>query len=76
MLEKPIKKKKQPNKYLTLTSASLQIGIIIYLGAYLGKYLDARYNLEENWYTIFFVLLAVIVSIYNLIKQLEKINNE
>tara|TARA_B100001758_G_scaffold247879_1_gene268078 strand:- start:65192 stop:65350 length:159 start_codon:yes stop_codon:yes gene_type:complete len=52
------------------------MGIIIYLGAYFGKHLDNRYNAEENGYTVFLVLSAVVFSIYNLIKKLEKINNE
>jgi len=69
-------KKKRLNKYLLFTSASLQMGITIYLGAYLGKYLDEKYNLEKNWFTIAFVLLALIISIYSLIKQLNKLNNE
>ena len=69
-------KKKQLNKYLLFTSASFQTGVTIYLGSYLGKYLDEKYNLEKNWFTIAFVLLALIISIYSLIKQLNKLNNE
>lgn len=70
------KRKKQLNQYLVLTSASFQIGITIYLGSYLGKYLDLKYNLEKNWFTILFVLLALIISMYSLIQQLNKLNNE
>ena len=70
------KRKKRLNKYLVLTSASFQIGITIYLGSYLGKYLDLKYNLEKNWFTIAFVLLALIISMYSLIQQLNKLNNE
>ena len=76
MLKNKKPKKKQLNKYLALTSISFQIGITIYLGSYIGKYLDAKYALEKNWFTITFVLLALIISIYSLIKQLNKLNNE
>jgi len=76
MLKNKKKRKKQLNKYLILTSASFQIGITIYLGSYIGKYLDLKYNLEKNWFTILLVLLAVIVSMYSLVQQLNKLNNE
>tara|TARA_Y100001968_G_C19393270_1_gene736816 strand:+ start:1167 stop:1397 length:231 start_codon:yes stop_codon:yes gene_type:complete len=76
MLKNKKRKKKQLNKYLALTSISFQIGLTVYIGSYIGKHLDTKYNLEKNWFTIAFVLLAMIVSIYNLIKQLNKLNNE
>ncbi len=76
MLKNKKKRKKQHNKYLVLTSASFQTGITIYLGSYLGKYLDRQHNLEKNWLTILFVLLAVIISMYSLVQQLNKLNNE
>jgi membrane protein DedA with SNARE-associated domain len=69
-------RKKQLNKYLVLTAASFQIGITIYLGSYIGKYFDLKYNLEKNWFTILFVLLALIISMYSLTQQLNKLNNE
>lgn len=70
------RKKKQLNKYLALTSISFQIGLTVYVGSYTGKYLDAKYNLEKNWFTIAFVLLALVVSTYSVIKQLNNLNNE
>ena len=76
MLKNQKTRKKQPNKYLVLISASFQIGVTVYLGSYLGKYLDFKYNLEKNWFTILFVLLALIISVYSLIQQLNKLNNE
>ena len=76
MLENPRKKKRPLNRYLVLTSIPFQIGVIVYLGAYLGKYLDLKYNLEKNWFTILLVLLAIIISMYSLMQQLKKLNNE
>tara|TARA_B100000902_G_C27054165_1_gene785682 strand:- start:318 stop:548 length:231 start_codon:yes stop_codon:yes gene_type:complete len=70
------KRKKQHNKYLVLSSASFQFGVTIYLGSYIGKTLDAVYVLEKKWFTILFVLLAFLTSIYSLIKQLNKLNDE
>jgi hypothetical protein len=75
-LNMPKNKKKRLNKYLVLTSASFQIGITVFLASSLGKYFDLKYNLEKNWFTILFVLLALIISMYSLIQQLNKLNNE
>ena len=52
------------------------MGITIYLGSYIGGALDEKYNTEENYYTTIFVLLSVVISIYTLIKQVKKINND
>jgi F0F1-type ATP synthase assembly protein I len=70
------KKKKQHNKYLVLTSLSFQMGLTIYLGAYVGEFLDQKYNTDKNYYTIIFVLFSVFASLYRLIKQSDKLNNE
>ena len=69
-------KKKQPNRYLTLTSISFQMGITLYLGAYLGSYLDLKYSLDKKCFTILFVLVALIDSIYSIIKQLNRLNED
>lgn len=70
------KKKKQPNKFLVLTSISFQMGITFYLGAYFGSIIDEKYNSEKSLYTLICILLALFLSIYNVIKQLKKLNNE
>ena len=71
------RKKKSPrNKYLILTSASFQMGVTFYLASYLGSYLDEKYMFEKKWSTISLILIALFFSIYNILKQLKKINNE
>ena len=52
------------------------MGVTFYLAAYFGAYLDEKYMFEKKWSTIFLILVALIFSIYNVIKQLKKINNE
>ena len=52
------------------------MGITIYLGATLGKYLDQKYLTEKPWLTISCVFLALIFSLYSLIQQLNRINKE
>ena len=76
MSKNKTKKKKQLNKYLLLTSISFQMGVTFYLGSYIGSFLDTKYNLEKNYFTILFVLFALFLSIYNITKQLKKLENE
>ncbi|MBL4704514.1 MAG: AtpZ/AtpI family protein [Flavobacteriales bacterium] len=45
-----------------------------FLGAYFGKYLDDKYPMDKKWFTIGLTLLAVGLSLYSVIKQLNKIN--
>ena len=52
------------------------MGITLYLGASMGSYLDLKYNLDKKWFTILFVLVALIVSIYSIIKQLNRFNDD
>lgn len=72
MKESP--QKKPPNKFLALTSAGIQMGLTIYLAVYAGKKLDQSYPNEKGWFTIAFTILGVFISIYLLIKQVNKIN--
>ncbi len=68
------KSKKQLNKYLQLSSVGLQMGISIYLGAYLGKKLDAKYQFEKPVFTIAFILIALIFSMYSLLQKLKRLD--
>ncbi|PCH99718.1 MAG: hypothetical protein COB81_10375 [Flavobacteriaceae bacterium] len=69
------KKPKKPlNKYLQLSSAGLQMGISIYLGAYFGKKLDAHYQFEKPVFTIGLILIAFILSMYSLLQKLKSLD--
>lgn len=71
---------KKPNRkvprFARLSGIGLQMGATIFLGAYLGKYLDGKYPSDKNWYTIGLTLFAVAISLYNILKQVNRINNE
>ena len=70
------KKPKKPlNKYIRLTGIGLQMGLTIYLAAYLGKWLDLKYPNENDIYTIILTLLGVVLSFYSLLKQIKNIDN-
>jgi F0F1-type ATP synthase assembly protein I len=76
MLENKKNKKKQPKRFIVLVAVASQMGITIFLGAYFGKYLDAKHHTDKAWFTIAFTLFALLISLYSVLKTLNKINNE
>lgn len=59
-------------KFLRFGSLGVQMAVLIYAGSELGKYLDIKYPSDNNWYTMVCVLAAVVISFYQLIKELPK----
>ena len=66
--------KKQPNAVMTLSGVGVQMGVTIWLGAKLGKWLDEKYPNDKNWFTMGCVMFAVVISLYNLIQQVNRLN--
>ena len=75
MSKKEPSPKKPLKNALVLTGAALQMGITIYLFVLLGKWLDTTYNDGEKLYVIIMTLSGVAVSLYALIKQVNRINS-
>ncbi len=67
---------KQPNNFLRLSGVAAQMGVTIFLGAYAGKQLDEHYPSDKKWFTIGLTLLAVAIALYNVLRQVNKINNK
>ncbi len=67
------KPKKQLKNAAILSGIGLQMGITIYLFVKLGKWLDVTYNNGEKLYIIIFTLAGVGISIFSLIKLLNRI---
>jgi hypothetical protein len=67
-------KRKPVNKWLQLTGIPIQMGIVIYLFANLGQWLDVKYPNDDNLYTKLITVLGVFVALYLVIQQLKKIN--
>jgi hypothetical protein len=61
------------NKWIQLISIPAQMGIVIFLFAYLGQYLDKKYQ-SENYVKIFTVI-GVFLALYNVIRQVNQLNN-
>lgn len=67
---------KEKNRFLLLTGVAIQMGVTIFLGAYFGKMLDEKYPSDKKWFTMSLTILAVFISLYNILNQLKKINKE
>ncbi len=53
----------------------LQMGITIYLFVILGKWLDTNYNDGEKLYLIIMTLFGVAISLYAVLKQINRIKH-
>ena len=69
-------KKSTVSRYARFSGIAFQMGSTIFLGAYLGRYLDDKYPSNKKWFTIGLTIFAVAVSLYNIVRQLNKINAE
>ena len=76
MKQQQVPKKKQLNKFIRLSGVGLQMGVTIYLAAYIGKKLDIHYQLEKNYFTLGLILFGFLASFVSLLIQLKKINEK
>jgi len=72
-----VDKKKKPGKPLknvaVLSGITIQMGVTIYLFVLLGKFLDTKFNNGDKMYIIIMTLLGVAISLYTVIKQVNRI---
>tara|TARA_B100001287_G_scaffold141563_1_gene119091 strand:- start:24084 stop:24311 length:228 start_codon:yes stop_codon:yes gene_type:complete len=69
-------KRESFKNYARFSAIAIQMGGTIFAGAYLGKWLDSKYPMDKNWFTIILTLLSVAVAIISLLKQVNKLNKE
>ena len=67
-------KKKRP-KFISLTGIAIQMGVTIYCFSFGGKYLDLNYNPNGRAWTIALTLAGVAFALYNLLRQVNRIND-
>ncbi|MBP9847979.1 MAG: AtpZ/AtpI family protein [Flavobacterium sp.] len=67
---------KQSNKWLALINIPFQMGLIIFGFSYLGSWLDTKYLNTEAYFLKGITLLGVVVALYNVIKQVNQLNNK
>ena len=67
-------KKKSRNKWLALISIPAQMGAIVFLFAYLGRWLDDKYSNPHRLYVKILTMVGVVIAFYNINRQLKEIN--
>lgn len=63
-------------KWAVFSGIAIQMGVTIGIGVFVGIKLDESYPNKYSAYTIIFSLLGVFISLYAVIKQLQKMNEK
>lgn len=66
--------KKKRNKWIALINIPVQMGIIIFLFAWFGGWLDEKYGNTSNTNRTIFALAGVFIALYNVIRQVNQLN--
>ena len=70
------KGKAASNVYLKYSGMAFQMGIIILVGALLGRKLDNYFHSPKPWFTVALSLLAIFAALYSTLKDLLSPNNK
>lgn len=63
-------------QYAKFSGIAMQMGIIIFAGAYSGQYLDEKYAMEKKIYTMVLTLLSVVLALYLVLKQVIEMTKD
>ena len=69
-------KDKEPRRsdYLRFSSLGFQMAITIGLGAWLGTFLDNKYQTEKPYYSIGIILIAIAIALYQVINEVMQMS--
>jgi len=67
-------KKRRLNKWLSLISIPIQMGVIVFLFSKLGQWLDQKFINKYNLYVKILTMVGVAIAFYNISRQLKEIN--
>ena len=74
MSDRQNQNKKPGNKWLALINIPIQMGVIVFLFAYAGDWLDDKYATTNKLYVKILTLIGVTIAFYNINRQLKDIN--
>ncbi len=61
---------KGASQLVKYSGMGVELVVVLCLAAWLGRWLDAQYQVESGLFTIFLMLFALVGSMYRLIKRL------
>lgn len=77
MPKRPDKNEKSQLRHaVELSGIAIQMGVIIYLAAQAGLWLDNHYQTEKRLFTAICTLLGVGISLWVVLRQLKRINSK
>lgn len=59
-----------------LSGMGIQMAGTIFIFAMIGRWLDGKYPSDKKWFTIGLVLFATVMSMYNILRQVNLMNQE
>lgn len=74
--KKPSSNNSQLRSLAQFSGLAVEMGVIIYLGAQLGKWLDSTYTEGGRLFTISSTFLAIVIAFYVVLQQLKRINRQ
>ncbi len=69
---RPTNKKKQLNSYARFSGMAIQMGLTIAGGVWTGAWLDERYPVHPQLFTIIFSLLSVFAALFLVIREVTR----
>lgn len=73
----PDDKEKNPLRQVAVLSGiAIEMGVIIYLAARAGGWLDAYYQTEKRFFTAICTLAGVGISLWVVLRQLKRFNSQ
>ena len=66
----------QKNNFVALSFSGGLMGVLIFIGAYSGDYLDKYFNNLKPIYTIIGSLLGVFIGLYQLYKAITNVSKK
>jgi len=70
----PKKPSNNIKRWAVLSAIAIEMGVIIYLGVQLGKWLDATYT-DGKLFTILCTLAGVGIALFLVVKQTNRLNS-
>ncbi len=58
-------------RWLTFSGMALEMGVLIFIGLWIGKKVDAWLHLEKPWFMLLFTLLFTAAAISRVIRSLQ-----
>lgn len=74
MTDNKNQQKRTNNKWLALINIPIQMGVIVFVFAYLGDWLDEKYPNPNTVYIKILTIVGVALAFYNINRQLKDIN--